>query len=651
MIALEKKFNYKLANILVLTNFWLVAPVNAQTAALGGNEPGDLAIASLNQEQQLYSSFDLSQSALTSETLDLEEIQDKNPATKTSELIKNSLPLAQVPNLPPNDPGIVTPPQPPTPQQPELPQPLPPPQELLAPPTPPGGATPTPPTPEVPSGNVPGATITVERFEFTGNTAFSNKKLAEITKPYTNRPLTFTELLEARSAVTKLYVDNGYQTSGALIPPQKLERGVVTIQVIEGRLEDIKVNGVRRLNRNYVRSRLAIGARKPVNVNRLLESLRLLQLDPLIGNVSAELSAGSQPGTSLLTVDVREAPSFRGPEAILNNSRSPSVGSLRRGFQVREGNLLGLGDAVNFSYTNTDGSHAIDVGYSIPINARNGTLSFNYGRTSSKVIETPFNLIDIQAASRYYDITYRQPIVQTPSQEFALGLTASRRESETSLLEIPFPLSAGADENGRTRISAIRFFQEWTKRNTQEVIAARSQFNFGLGAFDATINNSAPDSRFVSWRGQAQWVRLLARDTLLLVRGDVQLADRALMPLEQYGLGGADTVRGYRQDALLADNGALLTAEVRLPILRIPESKVLLQVIPFVDVGTAWNRGEVKVAQPNTLASVGLGLQMTLGDNISARLDWGIPLVSVKSNPRTWQENGLYFSIIFNPFK
>jgi hemolysin activation/secretion protein len=123
--------------------------------------------------------------------------------------------------------------------------------------------------------------------------------------------------------------------------------------------------------------------------------------------------------------------------------------------------------------------------------------------------------------SRYYDITLRQPISQTPSEEFALGLSATRSESEISsrVLEIlGYPQAnfhQGADDQGRTRISAIQFFQDWTKRSSREVIAARSGFNLGIGAFNATVNDDAPDSRFFSWRGQAQWVRLLAPETLL----------------------------------------------------------------------------------------------------------------------------------------
>ncbi|WP_017720987.1 ShlB/FhaC/HecB family hemolysin secretion/activation protein [Kamptonema formosum] len=226
-------------------------------------------------------------------------------------------------------------------------------------------------------------------------------------------------------------------------------------------------------------------------------------------------------------------------------------------------------------------------------------------------------------------------VIQTPTRELALGLTASRQESETELLGEGFPLSAGADRDGRTRISALRFFQDYTQRSRQQVFALRSQVSVGIGAFDATINNSYPDSRFFSWRGQAQYVRLLAPDTLLLLRSDVQLATETLVPLEQFGLGGLRSVRGYRQDDLLTDLGAFVSAEVQLPVWRSPEVKGVLHAVPFVDFGCGTNLGATPDPDPNTLLGVGVGLQWQMGENFTARLDYSIPLIDSESRDRT----------------
>ncbi len=560
-----------------------------------------------------------------------------------SKLTQNLETAQQAPTPPPQD---VLPPAQPIPELLPTPAPLPPPEELLQIP-------PIPTTPESIPGEVP-ATITVKRFEVEGSTVFSAEEFAQVLAPYTNKPISFAELFQARAAVTQLYLERGYITSGALIPPQTLRGGVVKIQVVEGSLEAINITGTKNLNPNYIRLRIALRTKGPLNQQQLLAALQLLQLNPLIQNLTAELGTGSRPGTSILEINVIEAQAFH-ISILADNGRSPSVGSFRRQVQVNDANFSGLGDSLSLAYSNTDGSNSLDANYTLPLNPRDGTLSFSYGTSASNVIESPFNALDINASSRYYELTVRQPIIQTPNQEFALGLTAARRESEALFLEglqIPFP-SPGADERGRTRISVVQFFQDWTRRNNNEIIAARSQFSLGIGALNATINESQPDSRFFSWRGQGQWVRLLARDTLLLVRADVQLADRPLVPLEQFGLGGINSVRGYRQDALLTDSGAFASAELRLPIYRLQRQKLVVQVAPFIDVGTTWNSSSIETgntSQSNTLASLGLGLRCQLGDDFTARLDWGIPLIDISSGDKTWQENGLYFSVNYNPF-
>ncbi len=527
--------------------------------------------------------------------------------------------------------------------QPEIdPAPLPPPDQLIPP------ISPTPEGPDLPPSDVPG-TITVERFEVRGSSVFSQAELEAITAAFTNRPLSFAELLQARSAVTQLYQDNGYINSGAFIPPQELDDGVVIIEVLEGGVEAINVTIDGRLSSDYVGSRLDIATKAPLNINKLVEALQLLRLDPLIDNISSELSASPRPGFSILDVTVTTAETFD-LRAFFNNSRSPSVGSFRRGAGLTEANLFGIGDSISFDYSNTDGSDTFDVSYTIPINPRNGTIRLAYGTTASEVIEDPFDELDIDSESRYYELTYRQPLVQTPTREFVVGLTASRQESETSILGIPFPLSAGADDDGNTRISALRFFQEWLNRSESQVLAARSQFSFGLDLFDATSNEGEiPDSEFFSWRFQGQLVRLLAPDTLILLRSDLQLANDSLPPLEQFRIGGLDSVRGYRQDLLLTDNGFLVSAEARLPILRIPEWDTIMHFTPFIDYGQGWNFFGGN-PDPRQLGAGGIGLRLQVSDKLTARLEWGIPWVDVNSTDRTLQEQGIYFSIITTPF-
>ncbi|MDJ0567443.1 MAG: ShlB/FhaC/HecB family hemolysin secretion/activation protein [Pleurocapsa sp. MO_192.B19] len=489
--------------------------------------------------------------------------------------------------------------------------------------------------------------IVVKNFEVVGSTVFTQQELTQAIKSYRNRPLTLPELFQARSIITKLYTDRGYVNSGAYIPPQELNDGTVKISVLEGQLEEINVSGTKHLSSKYVSSRLEAAAGKPVNVDSLLSALQLLRLDPLIDNISAELSAGIRPGTSLLDIQVEEADVFNIATSF-NNNRSPSVGSNQRSVGLNHGNLFGFGDQFNFNYINTDGSDSFDLSYAVPFNAKNGTIKAAYGNNSNDVIEDPFTVLDIESESRFYELSLRQPLVLKPNKEFALGISLSRNESDAVFLEDNSPfLSRGADENGETKITAIRLFQEFVNRDDQKVLAFRSQFSIGLDALNSTINEDQPDSTFFAWRGQSQWVRRLDEDFLFLLRGDIQLSGGSLVPLEQFRVGGVNSARGYRQDLTLGDNGLFASAELRIPILRFKKINGLVQITPFFDVGTVWNNDDVEITN-STLPSLGVGLNFSRGTNFNARLDWGIPLVDVENEGDSLQENGIYFSIDYN---
>ncbi|PPT09075.1 Hemolysin activation/secretion protein [Geitlerinema sp. FC II] len=579
---------------------------------------------------------------------------------------------AQLPN--PNTPPL------PTPLPSEIPEEVEPPLD-----------TEIPPPPAVPEETEERLQLEIRGFDFQGSTVFDEEDWRLLNEALQGTligvPIGFERLIKIEAIVGELYragcnfsidassrddmveveryptrnletvlrelnPDGCYLNSGAVLVAGDgfdVEAAIVPVRIVEGRVEDedliIDIEG---LNESYIRGRLQ-SALNPLDRNALLEALQLLQLDPHIDRISAQLSEGGRADLAVLNVGVLVADSFD-LRLFSDNGRAPTVGTFRRGIQLSDNNLLGIGDRINLAYTNTDGSHAGDISYRLPLNPRNGTLEIAGGLTDTNVIEEPFDLVDIEGNSRYFELRFRQPLLLTPTTEFALGLTASRQESESELLGERFPLSAGANEDGETRISALRFFQDFTHRGGESVFAFRSQLSLGLGALDATVNNDRPDSEFFAWRGQAQYVRRLSRDTLLFLRSDLQFANDALMPLEQFGIGGFRSVRGYRQDSLLVDNGVFTSAEIRIPVLRVSEVDGLLQVVPFVDFGWGWNSGDSENPDPNTLVGLGLGLQWQMVDRFLLRLDWGIPLTDVESSDRTLQEDGLYFSVEYNPF-
>ncbi|NET57981.1 MAG: ShlB/FhaC/HecB family hemolysin secretion/activation protein, partial [Symploca sp. SIO2E6] len=405
----------------------------------------------------------------------------------------------------------------------------------------------------------PTAPFLVRTVKVLGNTVLQ-AEIDQLTEPYENREVRFEELLQLADAITKLYIDHGYITSGAFLPIQDFSNSMVEIQVVEGELEGIELIGLNRLREAYVRSRLELATDQPLNQNRLEEALKLLQLDSLLNTVDAELTPGRGSGSNILRVDIKEAPAFHGGVSTANN-QSPSIGSLQTSLLVAHDNLFGFGDRFSAQYSLTEGLDLYDLNYAIPVNPQNGILSIRYNNSDSRIIEEQFEEFEIESATRTIAVSFRQPILRSPETEFALSLALDLRRSQTFLLGEPFSFSLGP-ENGESKVTVLRFAQDWLDRSSpNRILAARSQFSFGLGAFDATLNDTGTDGRFFSWLGQFQWVERLSPQATLITQLNAQLTPDSLLSLERFSMGGVDTVRGYRQNQLVADNGILGSVE------------------------------------------------------------------------------------------
>ena len=228
--------------------------------------------------------------------------------------------------------------------------------------------------------------VPVKRVEVLGSTAFSKAELAKVMKPFTGKNLTFEQLLAIRTAITNFYTSKGYTTSGAFLPPQDLSNGAIKVQVIEGELERVQIKGLKHLKNSYVRSRLEAAAKQPVNIRRLEAALQLLQQDPLLRRVQAELTAGTTPGRNVLVVNLKEAQPLSSA-LIVDNRETPGVGSLRKAAVLSHNNLLGLGDRLDAEFGLTQGVSSYNLNYELPVNARDGTVNIRYSNGRNRVVE------------------------------------------------------------------------------------------------------------------------------------------------------------------------------------------------------------------------------------------------------------------------
>ena len=471
--------------------------------------------------------------------------------------------------------------------------------------------------------------------------------------------LTFEDLLKVRSAITQYYLEKGYINSFAFIPEQSFssENGVVEIRIVEGKLsepvdynvtssrEDFNREDFKKYMMMLLEPYLEEGRNNQVlNQNRLEDALRLLQQDARIGSITARLEQTEALNVSILRINAQESapPPIAQLQFNSNNNRSPSVGSIQLQPQLRLhlsrlfDSSSRLQDQLDIAYTFTEGTDNFEISYVRPLreNLIDETLEISYRTAYSQPLGEPFNQLDILSYVQQFDVRYARLLSLSLSEKKTIEIIGSFQGSDSAVSGFPIPLSEDADANGRTRIAAARLAFNFTQRNTQQVLFLRPELSFGS-------NTSIDSGAFLIARLDGQWIRRLG-DMQFVLRGRAQIAISDLPALEQFGIGGRETVRGYRQDFLLTDNALLGSAELRIPVLSNPD----LFFIPFLDFGTGWNHsGDNNSLSPSTLWSTGLGLQLEISDRFSARFDWGIPLVSVPTDGNSLQENGFYFSV------
>ncbi len=503
------------------------------------------------------------------------------------------------------------------------------------------------PTQNAESAGVP---ILVKRIDIVGSTILSSSQIKQLTEPLIGKSASLSQIHEIADKITKIYQDGNFITSRAIVPPQEVKDGIVKIQVLEGKIERIDIkragNVEGRLSDGYIRDRIALGTNPPLNFTRLEEELRLLRADPLISDIKANLVSGSALDKNILQVTFSEAKTFA-VQAFTDDYGNPSTGIFRVGTSVKEANLTGNGDSIFASYTRSGSSDNYGFGYLYPINPTGGNLSFNLSFGQGPVIESPFDTLNISTYSQIYEIAYHQPIIRSIREEFTLGLSFALENSSSFLNSQSFNFQNLLFGDGISQSRVLHLIQDYINRDDAGAWAFHSSFNFGLDILGATIrSDDSPDGRFFYWAGQALRAQRLGedKDTLVSFRLNFQFAGNHLLSTNQFGIGGAQSVRGYQQSQFVGDNGIQGSIEFQFPALHDPDGVAIVKLLPFIDAGTVWNSGSTNTGT-QSLLGIGLGTTYQPIRNLILRLDYGIPLINIATSSNNLQSSGLYFSV------
>jgi len=295
-----------------------------------------------------------------------------------------------------------------------------------------------------------------------------------------------------------------------------------------------------------------------------------------------------------------------------DNHHSPSSGAEQFSLFGHVDNLTGYGDRLFADVSSSEGSVNFDASYSIPLNAQDSRFVLYAGDTDSDVIEKSLEALNIESDYQYVEAGFSHPWINQLNEKLTFSVRLALRRSQTFIDGDGVPLSPGVELDGKTKTTILRFSQEYVKRNKLNVLAARSTFNFGLSAFNATNEKNLPDAQFFSWLGQAQYAQRFEQiPGQLILRADMQWSNDTLLPMERFAVGGANSVRGYQENTYVRDKGISLSGEYRYPLFDngadiSSANKYALELAGFVDAGTAWNRGSWDSG--DVLSAAGIGL-------------------------------------------
>jgi hemolysin activation/secretion protein len=490
--------------------------------------------------------------------------------------------------------------------------------------------------------------IRVEHIVLEGGTVLPEQELSRISEPYEGRVVTFDELNALRRELTEAYIRRGYVNSGVIIPDQEVVGGTVVLREVRGTLAKINITGVGRFTRGFINKRLKEAARQPLQIQDLQKSLELLQHEPMIQRVNARLLPGLRPGEAELEVAVKAAHPF---QIVIgtDNRRSVSTGGEQATLSLAHLNLTGHADVLSVDLGMSEGRGTGLASFSFPISARDTRILTSFSVDDARIVEVPFDRIDIKSKTMRGTLAVVHPWIRDPARSLVSSIGIERKHSRSTLLGVPFSFSPG-DREGKSNTTVVNVGVEWTARARNQILMLSGNLRRGLPAFQATINETEPDGRFTAFLGQLQYARRAGPFSgELLFRGIAQYAFDSLLGIEKMPVGGFNTVRGYRENQAVRDNGLATTVEWRIPIRRERKGAfdpLNLRIAPFADYGRSWDRdGQIFPSQPLDLCSTGVGLLWSPVPGLRADLYWAHPFVNRHRAGNNMQDKGFHFAV------
>jgi hemolysin activation/secretion protein len=490
-------------------------------------------------------------------------------------------------------------------------------------------------------------TVKVSGFQVTGNTLLDPKVVDAVLMPVLGQR-SLDELQRAATAVQALYAQHGYGAVVAYLPPQTGHDGLITIAVVEGKLKDIEVTGANRFSADNIRASLP--ALKQGTTPRLREidaQLRIANENPA-KQVQVLLKPGKAPGEADVEVLVQEHRLQRFMVG-LDNTGNDRTGNYRASLGWQHASITGhddvIGAQLQFSPTEADQVRVLSAGYRWPFYAQRMVFDAFAAYSDVDAGTTASIAGDLRFVGKGRVFGVRAGWYLPRWGEFDPRLTVGfDQRAYLNRCDIDgLPSGACGPAGQSVGVSPLQI--EYALQSggaTPMSFSVSVSHNLRLGGSHtdrASFEAIRPDAKpaYTALRFGLSGAFSPAEEWLLRGRLTGQWTPDALVSGEQFGFGGAQSVRGYEERELIGDIGLAASVELSGPLLLAADSPLgSVRPLAFVDAGVARNQGDAPCYDLHdqcAAASVGVGLRYARG-TFSARLDLAYPLMSVARTQR-----------------
>lgn len=456
----------------------------------------------------------------------------------------------------------------------------------------------------------------VKRIALDPSRILSAEELQRVTDRYEGREIAFAELSSLIGDLNALYAEK-QKLARAVLPPQKIADGVVTVRLIEATVGAVKVEGNASTASSYITRRVMLASGELVALDALREGLVDFNLRNDLA-LRAQLTPGASFGTTDVVLQAVEPPRWEANIGF-DNAGTEAVGEERVALNVVTRSLTGYRDRVIAAGVFTEGSKTGSVLFDLPVWRRGTRVGAGFDASDISIENGPLADAEVTGSASTLTLQATHPLLARPDLRVD-GLLAYRaKHSSTEFFDV---------EIANVTVRSVEASVSATKFDAMGTWYTQHGLTSG-------IDGIGSDNSFLVYRGEVQRWQRLWDDALLRLSVQGQWTDIALLPpAEQFQLGGRYSVRGFREGLLIGDTGYLTTAELRKPV-TLPGAGELGRWLAgrltgkvFVDHGGAFpfkGAGE-EIGAEDYLTSAGFGFDVVPYKGTSAQLAWSFPI-------------------------